>query len=316
MTSISIVLGFLIDFIVGDPYNMPHPVRWIGKLISFIEKRARKCKNLVLSGYIIVFVVVIVTGILSFGLIYICWRINKNLAIFVNCIMCFYTLAMRCLKNESMKVAFELENNNIEGARKAVSMIVGRDTQSLDTIGVAKAAVETVAENLSDGVIAPLFYMFIGGGPLAIVYKAVNTMDSMLGYKDEKYIDIGRCCAKLDDIVNFIPSRLSAIFMITATFVLRYDYKNAFKIWKRDRFNHASPNSAQTEAVCAGALNIQLAGDAYYFGKLYKKKFIGDKNRDIEYKDIERTNDIMYVSSVIFLIFGLLVRGIVIWLWF
>lgn len=313
---ISVVLGFLLDFLIGDPYNMPHPVRWIGSFIARLENTARKGRNLVFSGYVITLVTVFVTAAISYGLLFLCYKIDRRLAIVVNGVMCYYALAMRCLKNESMKVCYELKKGDIEGARKAVSMIVGRDTQSLDEAGITKAAVETVAENASDGVIAPLFYMLIGGGPLAMVYKAINTMDSMLGYKDEKYIDIGRACAKLDDIVNFIPSRLSALFMIIAAFVLRYDYKNAFRIWKRDRFNHASPNSAQTESVCAGALNVQLAGDAYYFGRLYKKKFIGDSIRNIKFKDIESTNDIMFVAAFLFLIIGLILRGIVIWLWF
>ncbi len=313
---ISVVLGFLLDFLFGDPYNMPHPVRWIGSLISILENIGRKCKNLVVSGYIITFVTVFITGFAGYGILFLCCKIDIRLAVILNGVMCYYALAMRCLKNESMKVYYELKKGDIKGARKAVSMIVGRDTQNLDEKGITKAAVETVAENASDGVMAPLFYMLIGGGPLALIYKAINTLDSMLGYKDEKYIDIGRAGAKLDDIVNFIPSRLSALFMIAASFVLKYDYKNAFIVWKRDRFNHASPNSAQTESVCAGALDIQLAGDAYYFGKLYKKKYIGDNIRNIKYDDIKSANDIMFAAAFLFLIIGLILRGIVIWLWF
>lgn len=313
---ISVALGFLLDYLIGDPYNIPHPIRWIGSLISILEGAARKGSHLLLSGCFITFVTVAVTGALSYGLMLLCYSLDARLAVAVNGIMCYYCLAMRCLKNESMKVYYELKRDNIQGARKAVSMIVGRDTQCLDKKGITRAAVETVAENASDGVIAPLFYMLIGGGPLAMVYKAINTLDSMLGYKDEKYVDIGRACAKLDDIVNFIPSRIAALFMVAAAFMLKYDYKNALKIWKRDRFNHASPNSAQTEAVCAGALNIQLAGDAYYFGKLYKKKFIGDNVRDIIFEDIESANDIMFLAAFLFLVTGLILRGVIIWLWF
>ncbi len=228
---ISVVLGFVLDFLIGDPYNLPHPIRWIGSLISILEKRARKHNNLVIQGYVITITVILITAVLSAGILFLCYNISKELFIIIDGIMCYYSLAMRCLKNESMKVYYNLNNNDIDGARKAVSMIVGRDTQILDEKGVAKAAVETVAENTSDGIIAPLFYMLIGGGPLALIYKAINTMDSMLGYKDEKYIDIGRACAKLDDIVNFIPARLSAIFMIISSAILKYDFKSAYKIW-------------------------------------------------------------------------------------
>ncbi|MGN1318989.1 MAG: adenosylcobinamide-phosphate synthase CbiB [Lachnospirales bacterium] len=311
---IGIILGFILDFIFGDPYFLPHPIRWMGRLISFLENKARKLSknslHLKISGFIIVIIVIFIVALVSFSLLFICYKINIYLAILVNAIMCYYALAMRSLKKESMKVYFALKKGDINLSRKAVSMIVGRDTQNLDDVAVTKAAVETVAENLSDGVIAPLFYMLIGLGPLAMVYKAINTMDSMLGYKDEKYRDIGYACAKLDDIVNFIPSRLGAIFMI----IVSGNIKNSYRIWKRDRFNHKSPNSAQTESVCAGALGVMLAGDATYFGKLYKKPTIGDNLRNIEYEDIIRANNLMMRASFLFLIFGLIVKGLILWL--
>ncbi len=222
--------------------------------------------------------------------------------------MCWQIIAVKSLKKESMNVYNELENGTINSARKAVSRIVGRDTQSLTDEGVTKAAVETVAENTSDGIIAPLFYMLIGGPVLGFLYKAVNTMDSMIGYKNEKYMFLGRAAAKTDDLFNFIPARLSAFFMIISAFILKYDYKNAYKIFKRDRFNHKSPNSAQTESVCAGALNVMLAGDAWYFGKLVKKPTIGDDIRKIEHSDIIKANRLMILTSVLFLIFGILIR--------
>lgn len=211
--------------------------------------------------------------------------------------MCYQMLAVKALKSESMKVFNELKNRNLEGARYAVSMIVGRDTESLDEIGVAKAAIETVAENGSDGIIAPMFYMIIGGPVWMFLYKGINTMDSMLGYKNDKYIHFGRYAAKLDDVANYIPARLSGFLMIVGSFIAGYDYKNAKKIFFRDRFNHASPNSAQTESVMAGALNIQLAGNAYYFNKLYEKPTIGDPNRKVEAEDILRANRLLYVTS-------------------
>ena len=223
-------------------------------------------------------------------------------------------LAGKSLKTESMKVYKAFENNDTEGARKAVSMIVGRDTQSLTKEGIIKAAVETVAENSSDGVIAPLIYMLIFGPVGGVVYKAVNTMDSMIGYVEEKYFYIGKFAAKLDDVLNYIPARVSGILVIISAFVLRYDYKNAFRIFKRDRRKHASPNSAQTESAMAGALGVQLAGDATYFGVVHKKPYIGDKNREIENEDIKRANDIMYTMTIICLIVGLVIRSVIMWL--
>ncbi len=317
---IGILIGFALDFILGDPYCMPHPVRWMGRLIQCFENIVRRYflseKALKVMGFLIVFFVVGITGVTSYGILYVCFKINVYLGVAANALMCYYALAMRCLKNESMKVYYALEEGNTEKARQAVSMIVGRDTKSLDDKGITKAAVETVAENTSDGVTAPLFYMCLGLGPLAMIYKAVNTMDSMIGYKDEKYINIGMAAAKLDDIVNFIPSRLSALFIIAACFLLGYDYKNSLRIWKRDRLNHSSPNSAQTEAAFAGGLDIRLGGDAYYFGKLYKKKFIGDNIKQIQYKDIKSANKIMFTTAFLFLVAGIILRGIVIWLWF
>ena len=200
-----------------------------------------------------------------------------------------------------MKVYEALKKDDLEGARYAVSMIVGRDTQVLDATGVAKAAVETVAENTSDGVIAPLIYLAIGGPILGFMYKAINTMDSMVGYKNDKYMYFGRCAAKLDDVVNYIPARISALLMIAASFLpgKAYDGKGAWRIWRRDRRKHASPNSAQTEAVCAGSLGVQLAGDASYFGKIVKKPTIGDALRPVEYEDIKRANGLLYRTAIL-----------------
>ena len=194
-----------------------------------------------------------------------------------------------------------LKKDDLEGARYAVSMIVGRDTQVLDATGVAKAAVETVAENTSDGVIAPLIYLAIGGPILGFMYKAINTMDSMVGYKNDKYMYFGRCAAKLDDVVNYIPARISALLMIAVSFLpgKAYDGKGAWRIWRRDRRKHASPNSAQTEAVCAGSLGVQLAGDASYFGKIVKKPTIGDAHRPVEYEDIKRANGLLYRTAIL-----------------
>ena len=207
-----------------------------------------------------------------------------------------------------MKVYNALKEEGLEEGRKAVSMIVGRDTERLDEKGVVKAAVETIAENFSDGVAAPMFYMMLGGTLAGYFYKAVNTMDSMVGYKNEKYYYFGFAAAKLDDLANFIPARLSAFVMIAAAFLTGLDGKNAWKIFWRDRFNHKSPNSAQTEAVCAGALRVQLAGNAYYFGKLYEKPTIGDDLRPVENRDIRRANRLMMGTAWLSLILALTVR--------
>lgn len=217
---------------------------------------------------------------------------------------------MRDLKKESKNVYETLTGDTIENARLAVSRIVGRDTQSLSVEGVTKAAVETVAENFSDGVVAPMVYLLLGGAPLALCYKAINTMDSMVGYKNTQYLYFGRAAAKLDDIANYLPSRIAALLWVAAAALTGNDARNAWRIWRRDRRNHASPNSAQTESACAGALNVQLAGPAYYFGEYYKKPTIGDAVRPIEPEDIRRANRMMYAESLLALALGLVIRGI------
>lgn len=302
----ALIIGFILDFFIGDPHNLPHPIRFIGILISKTEKFLRskfKGKNEYILGVILSLIIMIVSVSIPIILLIISNKISPYLKLIVESIMCYQIVAAKSLKKESMKVYYALKKNDLEDARKKVSMIVGRDTESLDEKGVIKAAVETVAENTSDGVIAPIFYILIGGAPLGFLYKAINTMDSMVGYKNERYINFGRFSAKLDDVVNYIPSRISARLMIIASFVLRLNYKGAIKVYKRDRYNHKSPNSAHTEAVCAGALNIQLAGNAYYFGKLYKKPTIGDNIRPINKNDIVLANRLMYVSALIPIIF-------------
>ena len=234
--------------------------------------------------------------------------------IIVEAIMCYYIFATRALKDESMIVHKYLKDNDVEGARQAVSMIVGRDTKSLDEKGISKATIETIAENASDGVIAPIIFVIIGGAPLGFLYKSINTMDSMIGYKNEKYLYLGRVAAILDDIVNYIPARISAYIMIFSTLFTKFNFKNSYRIYKRDKFNHASPNSAHTEAVMAGALDIQLAGDAYYFGKVVKKKTIGDDIREVTYKDISNANILMYTSSLVSIIIFVVIKAGILYL--
>ena len=301
---VALVMGYILDLIFGDPYWMPHPVRFIGNLISLLEKVIRRFmpktkRGEYIGGIIFTVMVVSISMVIPLVIILMAKSINKYLALTVETFMCYQILATKSLKVESMKVYDELAKNDLPSARKAVSMIVGRDTKDLTFSGVAKAAVETVAENTSDGIIAPMIFIAIGGAPMGFFYKAINTMDSMVGYKNEKYMNFGRFAAKLDDVVNYLPARISAYQMILSSFFLRYDYKNAFKIYKRDRYNHASPNSAQTESVCAGALDVQLAGNAYYFGKLYEKPTIGDDIREINYDDIKKANRLLYCTSFI-----------------
>lgn len=309
----AIAIGFTADLIFGDPKKVPHPVVFMGKLISFLEHQVRRIcgqsnRKLFYGGAVLFIIVAVVSFALPYFLILVIGKISPFLAFAAMCVMCWQIPAVKCLKDESMKVYFELEKGDIVSARKAVSMIVGRDTGSLTDEGVTKAAVETVAENTSDGIIAPFFYMAIGGPPLGFLYKAVNTMDSMIGYKNEKYMFMGKFAAKADDVFNFIPSRTAAIIMILSSFILRLNWKNAIKIFKRDRLKHHSPNSAQTESVCAGALEVSLAGDAYYFGRLVKKQTIGDPLRKICHDDIVTVNKMMYLSSFIMVFICLCLR--------
>lgn len=308
--ALPMLVGFVIDIFVGDPYNFPHPIRAIGTLIAKLEKFVReRFKNLRKGGVFLALTVLIASTLVPLAVLFVCYKINIYLGLAVESVMCWQLVAARCLQKESMKVCRAVEEKDIEKARKAVSMIVGRDTDVLDETGIVKAAVETVAENTSDGVTAPIMYIAFGGAPLGFFYKAANTMDSMIGYTNEKYIDIGRFAAKLDDVLNFIPSRLTALVMILSAYLFGADGKNAAKIWKRDRRKHASPNSAQTESVCAGALDIRLAGDAYYFGELHKKEFIGDDIRPPESEDIRRANRLMYCTSVIVLVISAALRA-------
>ena len=303
---IAFVCGFVLDLVFGDPHALPHPIRLIGTLIAGLEKKLLKLqmrdeKKEFYKGILLVVLILFSTGAVAALVLVVAYWLHPVAGIVIESVMTYQILATKCLKDESMKVYQSLNEQGLEAGRVAVSMIVGRDTNVLDETGVVKAAVETVAENTSDGVIAPMLYTALGGPVLGFVYKAVNTMDSMVGYKNDKYLYFGRVAAKLDDVVNFIPARISAYLMIAAAYIggKAFDGKQAYRIYKRDRRNHASPNSAQTESVCAGALGIQLAGDASYFGKVVKKPYIGDAHRAVEREDIVRVNRLMYVTAVI-----------------
>lgn len=296
--------GFLLDLLLGDPCFLPHPVRLIGRCITAAEKRIRG-KALedggkeIRQGAILVSLVLISVVTVSAFLLWAAYRLHPYAGMLVEGLMTYQILAVKSLKEESTKVYQRLKEGNLIQARAAVSMIVGRDTDCLDEEGVTRAAVETVAENTSDGVIAPMLYLALGGPVLGFFYKAVNTMDSMVGYKNEKYLYFGRAAAKLDDAVNWIPARISACLMIAAAFLAGRDFsgRGAVRIYRRDRRNHASPNSAQTESVCAGALGIRLAGDAVYFGKTVRKPYIGEELRRVEYEDIKRVNRLLYITA-------------------
>lgn len=306
----SIAAGFFLDACLGDPKKMPHPVRTVGRLIHLLEMAVRRFapetrEGQLAGGAILVLLVTGITAALSFLLLQAADAAGTAALFAAETTMVYYLLAARSLRDESMKVYRSLKKGDVSEARENVSMIVGRDTGVLDEEGITRAAVETVAENTSDGVVAPLFFLAIGGPVLGWVYKAINTMDSMVGYKNETYLYFGRAAARIDDLANLIPSRLSAVLMMGAALLWRMNVRNAVRIFRRDRFNHKSPNSAQTESVCAGALDIRLAGDAWYFGTLCKKPFIGDNIRPVECDDIRRANILMYTTSIMALLAAL-----------
>ena len=303
----ALILGFFLDLLIGDPHGFPHPVVLIGKLIDVTEKGMRKIfpktvRGENFAGAAIWLIVVIVSTALPTLLLWLAYGVSRWLGLALETIMCAQILATKSLRQESMKVYQALQTGDLEKARHAVSMIVGRDTQRLDEAGVARAAVETVAENTSDGIIAPMLFLAIGGAPLGFFYKAVNTMDSMLGYVEMPYKNVGLVPAKMDDLFNFLPARISALLMLAAGALLGMDGKNGWKIFKRDRYNHASPNSAQTDSVCAGLLGLRLAGDAWYHGVLHKKKYIGDPLREIEPEDIPKACRLLYATAFLGLV--------------
>ncbi len=304
---LALVLGFCIDLIFGDPHSIPHPVVLIGRLISATEKLVRKIfpktvRGENVAGGVLWLLVVLISTAVPLGILYLGYKISLWLGLALESIMCWQILATKSLKVESMKVYTALKAGDPAEYRRAVSMIVGRDTAALDDKAVARAAVETVAENTSDGIIAPMLYLAIGGAPLGFFYKAVNTMDSMLGYVEMPYKNIGLVPAKMDDFFNFLPARLSALLMLLAGWLEGLDIRRGWRIWRRDRRNHASPNSAQTESVCAGLLGLRLAGDAYYHGVLHKKPYIGDPIREIEYEDIPRACKLLYGTAIVSLV--------------
>ena len=316
---VPVTVGFLLDLLLGDPQRLWHPVQGIGWLIAKGEPLLRRIfppskKGELAAGAVLVLLVCGISWLLPTVLLLVLWHVHPVLAVVVESVFCWQILATKSLRVESMRVYTALTTGTLEQARAAVSRIVGRDTDQLDAAGVTRAAVETVAENTSDGSVAPLLFLLLGGAPLGFFYKAVNTLDSMIGYKSDNYLYFGRAAARLDDVMNYIPARLSALLMLCSAYLLGFDGENAERIFRRDRFNHASPNSAQTESVCAGALRVQLAGDAFYFRKRVQKPTIGDALRPIEPEDIARANRLLYGTAGLCFSIGLLVKLILLFL--
>jgi adenosylcobinamide-phosphate synthase len=319
---ISICIALVVDFILGDPYWFPHPVRFIGKYISLFQNLIKKMNLKDMALKVAGIVLTITTVCLCFGVTYFLLKVSKSISIYlyiiVNIFIMWTTIAAKCLASEGLKIYKILKQGNIAKARKQLSYIVGRDTENLNEKQIAKAVIETISENCSDGIIAPLFYMFIGGAPLAMAYKAVNTLDSMVGYKEGMFLNFGWASAKFDDIVNFIPARITGIMMVIAAFVLRYDYKNSAIVFMKDRKKHSSPNSAHPEAAVAGALGIELGGTNYYFGKPVKKPTIGFNKNDLQVEYIKDSIKLMYGSYILsaaafFIIKGVIISGISWW---
>lgn len=312
MTLASIIAGFILDLIFGDPHWLPHPICLIGNLIGFLDKNLRRLfgfsnTGLFIGGVVLVVIVLGLTFAVPFAILYLAFEVNFWLGWALQTVMFYQIFATKSLRDESMKVYTALKAGDLADARVKLSWIVGRDTQNLTADEVAKGAVETVAENTSDGIIAPMLYMFLGGAPLAFLYKGINTMDSMVGYKNDKYLYFGRCAAKLDDLANLVPARISGFLMMGAAYILNLDAKRAWNTFWRDRYNHLSPNSAMTESVAAGALNIQLGGGHFYFGKWVPKDTIGDNIRQVRADDIAAANNLLYMTSVLgILVFSLI----------
>ena len=306
--------GFVLDLLLGDPAWLApiHPVVLMGRAISALEKLLRRVfpktdRGEEAAGALLALFMTAGTYLLCKLILRLFNRLCPPLSFALEIVWCWQALAVRDLKVEALRVRTALETEGLDAGRKAVSRIVGRDTAQLTEAGVARAAVETVAENFSDGVIAPLLYMLLGGAPLALCYKAINTMDSMLGYKNARYLHFGRVPAKLDDAANYIPARLAALLLIASAKLYGEDTASAYRIWKRDRRKHASPNSAQCEAAMAGALGLRLCGPATYFGERHEKPWIGDRRREIVPGDISRACRMEYTGAALGLaVFGLI----------
>ncbi len=293
-----LIFAYVLDLIFGDPYSFPHPVKFIGNMISRLEKLFfATLINKLLSGLITFLIVVVTTYCATFLLIHFSYSLNSYLGIAVEILLTYTVLSAKCLEVEAVKVQTQIRTKDLQNSRKSLSYIVGRDTKELDFEQIIKAVIETVAENTVDGVISPIFYLCLGGVPLAMAFKAISTLDSMIGYRNEKYEEFGKVSARADDVANFIPARLSVIFFSISAFLLKLDYRNAFLICMRDRKNHLSPNCAYSESLTAGALGIQLGGSHYYGGKLVEKQKIGDDLKKADVDDITKTVNMLRIVT-------------------
>ena len=303
---IKIWIAYVLDLIFGDPQNIIHPVQIIGKMInigekSLLEKKYKSDRKYKFFAGMILNITVIS---LTYGITYLIRRTSENSIILtVAEIYLMYTVfSINSLAREGNRVYNILKEGNIEKARKDLSYLVSRDTGTMDEKMIIRSTMETISENTVDGIVAPMMYMFLGGLPLSMTYKAINTFDSMVGYKNEKYMDFGKFSAKLDDVANFIPARVTVILIVISAMILGYDYKNSLKIFIRDRKNHSSPNSGHAEAGVAGALGVQFGGRVSYFGKEVDKPVIGDKIKNFELEDIKKNIKIMYATSFLSLV--------------
>jgi len=309
-----IVMGYIADLIFGDPYWFPHPVRFIGRFISSFENLLRRLVHSETSEKIAGFILTGVTVVISYLVVWILLKISLSVSTLlfhiVNIFFIYTVLATRCLGDEAKKIYRYLINGDINNARKGLSYIVGRDTEKLDVQGICRAVIETVSENTSDGIVAPLFYLFLGGVPLAMAYKAINTLDSMVGYKNERYINMGMASARLDDIANFIPARLTSFLIAIASFITGLNPRRSLSIMLRDGRNNPSPNSGYPEASMAGALGVRLGGPSSYGGQIVEKPYIGDPEDTVTPEHIILSTRVMYVTSLLALITGLIIQVI------
>ncbi len=297
MLSLKIISAFILDLILGDPRSVTHPVIFIGKMIERLERILRKAGKDRTAGILLVIIVVFITFFVTWGL--------SSISVIIEVILMYTVFAVKSLAGEANNIYNSLKESNIGKARKEISYLVSRDTENMNKDDIIRATVETVAENIVDGVTAPMFYLFAGGVPLAMTYKAVNTMDSMVGYKNEKYLHFGWAAARLDDVLNFIPARITAFVLIPLAAVLTgKDAAGSLKVLIRDRYNHSSPNSGHSEAAAAGALGYQIGGPTSYFGEVHHKPFIGDKTRELTEEDIADTIKLMYATSAFALAAG------------
>ncbi len=312
-----LIIAFILDLIFKDPKNIPHPIIFIGKLIKYGEISLRKIFRSgkiseTIAGTILTLFVIFVSFIIPYIILSIFYSINMMLGIILEVFLCFQILSLGSLKDAAMKVYTELSTGTLDGAKKNLSHIVGRDTENMEEHGIIKATVESVAENTSDGIVAPIFYMLIGGASFGMLYKAVNTLDSMIGYNNKKYQYFGKVAARLDDILNIIPARITGFLYVLAALLSGCNYKKSYAILLRDRWNHLSPNSGYPESAMSGALGIQLGGPSSYFGEIVDKKYIGDNDKEPNMEDIPKACMLMTIVSVLALILMVLAKFAVI----